>query len=210
MGEEWTELVWTSIGLIALAMVLVVAFNFMQLGKSLTNQVYQEQAVISERQEIRNFLPYDGSVLTGSEAFAAALDISGDGYFALILGNGSYNTGDSRSYLLVHNNSFDPSNTTFNNNLRAQITAAYNPGFDVGICTKHIRLATANGYVLADTYGTAAEFQEVFDKVSVAATGNNKMTFADLSFKADVIYDTVGKPLGIYLRRMQNGSVVIN
>lgn len=205
MGEEWTELVWTSISLIALSIVLVIAFNFMQLGKTLTNEVYQDQAVVEQRQEIRNFLPYDETVLSGSEAFSAALDISSKGYFALIELSKQHAW---QTCAVIQNQACQLESSSKWIGLREHL-AINNQPFDVQ--QFKITMATASGrdYCYNNTAGTARDFQELFDNITHLAVGRN-MTFNELYFMSYVVYDMSGKPVGLYLAKCNaDGTGVI-
>lgn len=85
MSEEWTNLVWTSVSLIIGAVVLSLAFTFTNLGHSLTNQMYEDQAQVNKLQEIRLMTPYDETTLSGSEVLAAVQELSGKGIPTLTL-----------------------------------------------------------------------------------------------------------------------------
>lgn len=211
MGEEWTELVWTSISLIALSIVLVIAFNFMQLGKTLTNEVYQDQAVVEQRQEIRNFLPYDETVLSGSEAFSAALDISSKGYFAIIACenvNRLPGATKSKTFAVIYHPSCNLSDSTVNAQVRAQITTATNT-FAVDSINQRIRNAPAYSYCVSNVAGTARDYQNIMDEVARTAAQSSTITFNDFSFKSHIIYDKLGTPMGIVMIRLRNGVEVI-
>lgn len=211
MGEEWTELVWTSISLIALSIVLVIAFNFMQLGKTLTNEIYQDQAVVEQRQEIRNFLPYDETVLSGSEAFSAALDISSKGYFALVACENAVALPGAmtmKTFAVIYHPSCNLSDETANEQVRAQITADTNT-FAVDSINPRIRNAPKFAYCISNVAGTARDYQNIMDEIARISTRNSAITFNDLSFKSHIIYDKLGTPMGIVMIRLKNGSEVI-
>lgn len=73
---EWSELTWTGLGLIAAAVVLSLMFIFTGIGKDMNAIVYQDQADAAALQEIRAFLPYDNTTVSGAEAMSAMLELS--------------------------------------------------------------------------------------------------------------------------------------
>lgn len=87
MGEEWTDLVWTSVSLIVAAFVISLGFTFANLGTSLSAQMYEDQAQVNKLQEIRLMAPYDEKELSGSEVLAAVQELSSKGVPTLTIVN---------------------------------------------------------------------------------------------------------------------------
>lgn len=106
MSEEWTELVWTSVSLIIAAVVISLGFTFANLGTSLSNQLYEDQAQVNKLQEIRLMVPYDETELSGSEVLAAVQELSGKGIPTLVIVNNySASTATPRAFMMYSDTS---------------------------------------------------------------------------------------------------------
>ena len=194
MAEEWTDLVWVAISLIAFATVLTLAFNFMQLGKDLTNTLYQEQADAAKVKEVQTFLPYDNVELSGSEAFAAAVKLSNDGYPVIIMLHNTETSGRVRS-VLMYDSMYDPDTiltnvdtVTVNKNSIADFNATLT-------CLKshdnHVE------WISTMDYTTPALLDE-FDRLA-KLNNSSKPTFSEYTFTSQILEDAAGRPMGLAL-----------
>lgn len=203
MAEEWTELVWVTISVIAFSVVLTIAFNFVQIGKGVTNTLYQEQADNERIKDIQMFLPYDNVELSGSEAFSAAVKMSNNGYLTMIVCDNATGS-SSKKAIFMHSSQITKTQAATNLN-------------NVGDPATLLNYDTWRNYVQSDssyvfsttntTYTTPALLTE-FDNIAKLVTGDNTKTFSELSFRSKLMTDTMDKPFGVVLYRVNSGMVV--
>ena len=195
MAEEWSNLVWAAIALIIFSVVLVIAFNFTQLGKSLTTEVYQEQADVAKTQEVRKFLSYDNVPLSGSEAFSAALQFSGDNYLVIVECRSAAN---GRIFMYSANNTLDQAISGLNLIASQDSSGSLTISSTINTVKNYLNSGTMPNY--ASDAATVSKFLELFN--DVAKTVSGAPTFTELNFKSYVMVDNAGYPMGLYLKKV--------
>ena len=198
MAEEWTDLVWVCISLIAFAIVLTIAFNFMQLGKGLTNTLYQEHADTERVKEVQTFLPYDNIALSGSEAFAACVKMANNGYPVVVVcsPNKAVFMYDAQvGYTTAARNLGNVANMNELPSFSSWYTAIAKYSHDV--------------FISSNIEYTTPALLEQFDNIAKGVTGVSDKTFSEWTFRSMLLEDVQDRPMGLIIyRTTESGTVV--
>lgn len=195
MAEEWSELIWIGLALMLFASVLAIAFNFMQLGKGLTNELYQDQADAAAIKEMQLFLPYENAELTGSEALAASLTMANNGYPAFIYFNQT-KKGSSYRTVMVYEAGKDAQTiaTSLYNTCTNKSSVSTNFSQQLSCIKNNDGDCTA----ISNTEYTTVALLEYLDSLAKVYNTATK-SFSEWKFKSYVLYDAQDKPLGLLL-----------
>lgn len=196
MGEEWTDLVWTSVSLIIAAFIISLGFTFANLGTSLSAQLYEDQAQVNKLQEIRLMTPYDEKELSGSEVLAAMQELSGKGIPTLTIVNKYLSTATTARAMMMYADSSDLTNVW--STLRKASNAA--------VSSKWIETAAGpqnkngnNIKLIARVSNKQYTTSALVTLADSMCSGTN--TFSDCVFKSHIIEEN-GVLLGVVFNRI--------
>ena len=169
MSDELSNLIWVGVSLLIGAALIAMLFAFNNMGHDLMSNVYQEEADAAALQQARQFMPYEGTELSGAEVLSAALELADRGYYVY------FNTSTTGGYYAVVPTG--KTATDANAMLKRAKTNYVNNNPDPGL-----------SLVRQDTYAvntlTAGNIFVTFDSKVAANT-----TFAQHTFKSKVYYD---------------------
>ena len=198
---EWSEMTWTAIGLIAAAAVLSLIFAFMGLGGDLVRIVHQDNADAQAMQEIRTFLPYDNTKVSGAEVLTAMIEMSDKDVPVIVCMS---NLPTDKRCIIIHKSSISEDTVKAN-----MLSLFAETGSAVGTA-KDLVTSSNPVYITNRTYTTSGLINFLDEKVKAGDSTIDSDTFTSQTYVSTVVETKGGFPSAILFRLASNdaGGVV--